>query len=318
MPPLPRMDTPPTDWMPYQNRQIDMLLDLWAVTLIKHNDAPPFANHKDMYAAIDVTLLGDVPWKSFMMCYNGIKPQDNIPLWMTTKYDVWCRDPLELVGNMLTNSNFDGEIKFLPYHDYTTDNKWYWKNLMSGDWAWKQADLIAQNLKTHGSTFVPLIIGSNKTIVSVATGHMEYHLLYLSIGNIFNICNIGPYIADYPEQVMLSGVMQCLADPKDLDGGQPCLHQHEEHTELLVDQLTYTYKQLWFEYGIIGNLIPFTNYFIHADIHELLSSDLLHQIIKGTFKDHLVDWVEEYLTITHSAHHAAEIMDDIDRRYVNY
>lgn len=34
--------------------------------------------------------------------------------------------------------------------------------------------------------FVPLIIGSDKTTVSVATGHTEYHPLYLSIGNIFN------------------------------------------------------------------------------------------------------------------------------------
>ncbi|KAG1754181.1 hypothetical protein EDB19DRAFT_1620634, partial [Suillus lakei] len=43
-------------------------------------------------------------------------------------------------------------------------------------------DLIAQNQETHGSTFVPLIMRSDKTIVSVATGHMEY----LSISNIFN------------------------------------------------------------------------------------------------------------------------------------
>jgi len=33
---------------------------------------------------------------------------------------------------------------------------------------------------------VPLILGSDKTTVSVATGHTEYHPLYLSIGNICN------------------------------------------------------------------------------------------------------------------------------------
>jgi Plavaka transposase len=33
---------------------------------------------------------------------------------------------------------------------------------------------------------VPLIIGSNKTVVSVTTGQTEYHPLYLSIGNIHN------------------------------------------------------------------------------------------------------------------------------------
>ena len=59
---------------------------------------------------------------------------------------------------------------------------------------------------------------------------------------------------------------------------------------------------------------PFTNGFPRADIHELLAPDLLHQVIKGTFKDHLVTWVGEYLVITHGKARAKEISDDIDRR----
>jgi hypothetical protein len=35
--------------------------------------------------------------------------------------------------------------------------------------------------------------------------------------------------------------------------------------------------------------------FPRADIHENLTADLLHQVIKGAFKDHLVAWVEDYL-----------------------
>lgn len=220
--PLPRTDAPSTDWTPYKDRvefetaeflftrnqmsakQIDTLLDLWAATLLKHDDAPPFVNHKDMYATIDATPLGDIPWKSVSMRYNGIKPQQHVPPWMDATYDVWYRDPLRIVRDMLANPVFDGETEFAPYRDYMTDDKRYWKNFMSGDWAWNQAvrilnslpqleyaddyikDIIAQNEETHGSTFVPLIIGSDKTTVSVATGHTEYHPLYLSIGNIFN------------------------------------------------------------------------------------------------------------------------------------
>jgi hypothetical protein len=33
---------------------------------------------------------------------------------------------------------------------------------------------------------VPIIAGSDKTTVSVATGHQEYHPLYISTGNITN------------------------------------------------------------------------------------------------------------------------------------
>ena len=59
---------------------------------------------------------------------------------------------------------------------------------------------------------------------------------------------------------------------------------------------------------------PFTSYFPRADIHELLTPDLLHQLIKGTFKDHLVTWVTEYLELTHGKTRAAVILVDIDRR----
>jgi hypothetical protein len=61
---------------------------------------------------------------------------------------------------------------------------------------------------------------------------------------------------------------------------------------------------------------PFTNDFPRADIHKLISPDLLHQVIKGTFKDHLVTWVQDYLVAMHGATRAKDIMDDIDHRCV--
>jgi hypothetical protein len=60
---------------------------------------------------------------------------------------------------------------------------------------------------------------------------------------------------------------------------------------------------------------PFTHSFPQANIHELLSPDLLHQVIKGTFKDHLVTSVQEYIELVHPRSQAEEIIRDIDRRY---
>ncbi|KAH9022638.1 hypothetical protein EDB85DRAFT_1895162 [Lactarius pseudohatsudake] len=59
---------------------------------------------------------------------------------------------------------------------------------------------------------------------------------------------------------------------------------------------------------------PFTDGFPRADIHELLSPDLLHQLIKGAFKDHLVTWVNDWVKVEYPAKEANRILDDVDRR----
>jgi len=47
-------------------------------------------------------------------------------------------------------------------------------------------DEISQDPDCEGAMFIPIILGSDKTTVSVATGHNEYYPLYISVGNIHN------------------------------------------------------------------------------------------------------------------------------------
>ncbi|KAL1675203.1 hypothetical protein EV122DRAFT_292873 [Schizophyllum commune] len=130
------------------------------------------------------------------------------------------------------------------------------------------------------------------------------------------LCAYGHYrrvIANYPEQVWLAGIVQgwcpkyvlrCGAMPHDLDGTNARRRTHEK-TDFLIS--FFDPGTLWSDFG------PFTHEFPCADIHELLSPDLIHQVIKGTFKDHLVTWVYEYPILVHGETRAKEIMDDIDR-----
>ena len=47
-----------------------------------------------------------------------------------------------------------------------------------------------------------------------------------------------------------------------------------------------------------------------------ISPDILHQLIKGTFKDHIVTWIHDYIKAWHLETEANKILDDIDQWYV--
>jgi len=63
---------------------------------------------------------------------------------------------------------------------------------------------------------------------------------------------------------------------------------------------------------------PFTSDFPRGNIYEMISPDILHQLIKGTFKDHLVTWICQYFVFQYGERQAGIILDDIDRRYVHH
>lgn len=164
---------------------------------------PPFADAKDMYATIDACHLGHVDWQSFKVSYDGdVKEGD--PPWKGRSYDVWFRDPKELLKVQLGNREFANQMDFAPKEvvNRKTGARCY-QDFMSGQWAWRQAvsishynvacaqvrtlqDILAQNPNNHGATFCPIILGSDKTTVSVATGQNDYYPLYMSNGLIHN------------------------------------------------------------------------------------------------------------------------------------
>ncbi|KAH9954878.1 hypothetical protein BGW80DRAFT_1439609 [Lactifluus volemus] len=393
----------PDDWSPFESRvqflvgdllyrrvemsasNVDMLMDLWEIFMDGSGVSAPFRSHQHMHAVIDSSPLGDVPWQCLTTGFSEDITRD-APNWQQMAYEVWFRDPNEVIRVMLDNHDFSGQFDVCPYIELDVNNKRRWANVMSANIAWNHCDAIAMShTDTHGAMYCPIILGSDKTTVSVATGHVEYHPLYLSIGNLHNtvrcahrnavipiaflailkcdrrydndtnfrkfkrrlfhasisailqtlrpgmtspvirrcpdghyrrvIYDLVAFIADYPEQVMLTGIVQgwcpkCTASPNNpLAASGP-------RTGALTDQLVQLLdsKTLWDQYGIDNDIIPFTADFPRADIHEMISPDLLHQVIKGAFKDHLVTWVCSYLRLIHSESQGDAIIDDIDRR----
>ncbi|EMD36420.1 hypothetical protein CERSUDRAFT_52595 [Gelatoporia subvermispora B] len=404
-PPPPREARAPDDYSPFNNRthfeaaefcytraklsakNVNLLSILWAASLARHKDSAPLRGAKSLYETIDSIPLGGVAWNQMeFTAKDPEEPDDPKRPWKSETYEVIYRDPCQVVKEIIANPSFDGEFDYTPKREHLPNNAGLRrKDFMSGDWAWDQATKIAKDPQTDGAMFVPVILSTDKTTVSVATGQNEYYPVYASIGNVHNnvrrahrnavvvigflnipkaskecekdaeflkfrrqlvhtslaamletlkpgmevpdivrcadghfrkaIYGIGPYIADYPEQALIACVVQgwcakCTAEPPDLDSGGDL--RWKEHTEAVIEQLQT--GEAWDSYGIVNDIMPFTNDFPRADIHELLSPDLLHQLIKGTFKDHLVSWVEDYLEIVHGEEGAKKILTDIDNR----
>ena len=64
---------------------------------------PPIVNHQDLYRQIDAIELGDVRWENARLKYDGPSPQTTRPPeWKTLEYDVWYRNPRDVIKRLLT------------------------------------------------------------------------------------------------------------------------------------------------------------------------------------------------------------------------
>ena len=120
-------------------RKIDRLLELWAATLIPHGDSPPITNYRDLHRQIDAIDLGNVPWEHASLKYNG-PPSETTrpPEWKTAEYDLWFRNPRDIIKNILANPDLDGHVDYVAYQEFNDEQRQY-GDVMSGDWAWRQS-----------------------------------------------------------------------------------------------------------------------------------------------------------------------------------
>ncbi|KAG1770411.1 hypothetical protein EV702DRAFT_951777, partial [Suillus placidus] len=50
-------------------------------------------------------------------------------------------DPQDVIHNMLANPDYAGEFDYRPYREFSTNgDECQWRDFMSGDWAWDQAE----------------------------------------------------------------------------------------------------------------------------------------------------------------------------------
>lgn len=172
-PPCSRVDPQPNQWMPFCSRvefetaeflfkkdqmsagHINELFELWAASNVALGGSPPFKNSRDMYQTIDLATLGDVPWQSFTLRYQGEIDPTQSPSWKMANHMIWYRDPHQVVKNLLANSDFAGEVDFAPLRAYDAASRRQYHNFMSGDWSWERAVSISKCVLPPPLTSLP-------------------------------------------------------------------------------------------------------------------------------------------------------------------
>ncbi|KAI5986089.1 hypothetical protein F5J12DRAFT_728880, partial [Pisolithus orientalis] len=156
--------------------QMDTLLEIWATLLLELGSNPLFTNHTDLYHVIDSMSVGAVKWENFKITYKCKQDVQDEPDEQDEVIELGSQD---VIHNLLGCTDFKDQMDFMPYQEFdATSDQRCWEDFMSGDWAWDKADkIISSNPLAARATLVPIILGSDKTTVSVATGQMDYYLL---------------------------------------------------------------------------------------------------------------------------------------------
>ncbi|KIM55948.1 hypothetical protein SCLCIDRAFT_29988 [Scleroderma citrinum Foug A] len=214
---------------------------------------------------------------------------------------------------------------YVPEHAYADakgENRIYDK-MWTGDWWWETQGKLAE-----GAVVALVILSSDKTSLSVFSGDRKAWPIYLTIGNISKdlecfqkkthslagyrlfhhamslllrpladagrrgkamVCVDGcmrrvhpilaAYVADFPEQYLNRGDLEACAWRNMVDTLKTLQQKwkNKQSRRFDMEGLREVYKPFWKD-------LPFT------DIFACITPDILHQLHKGIFHDHLIQW----------------------------
>ncbi|KAL1674742.1 hypothetical protein EV122DRAFT_293228 [Schizophyllum commune] len=208
---------------------------------------------------------------------------------MTEDIELWQRDPVECIRDLLGNPAFKGHQAYAPYRVFRSLDR-------NG------------NGVNHGATLSPVILASDRTQLSTFSGDKQAWPVYLTIGN------IAKHIRRQPSSraTVLIGYLPCAKltcfDEKrrSLEGYRlfhKCmtylleplrdagLNGVDMSTTLTVlEQKAAGQNPVEFKELNLRAIKPFWEHLPHTDIFSCMTPDLLHQVHKGVFKEHVAKW----------------------------
>ncbi|KAK0223918.1 hypothetical protein IW262DRAFT_1547637 [Armillaria fumosa] len=247
-------------------KEIDTFLKLES---IKNNVNPSFENKRKLFQTIDRLPTG--------------------PSWSCEVFEI-RGDLLDEKGNprveeeLIGDAQFREHLWYAPKRVYTDDtgSSWVYSEMATADWWWN-----LQKLLPKGVTVAPIILASDKTQLSRFSSDKSAWPLLVEAGKagIEMLCADGQtrlvypilaaYVADYPEQCLVACCMENWYQKETMD----ILKQASEGLD----------PPEFMDWGLCP-VNPFWVSLPHCNIFQCFTPDILHQLHKGVFKDHVVKW----------------------------
>ena len=80
---------------------IEVLMEIWTLSMMETDGGPPFDSYWQMYEAIDEIKVGSTPWECFKTEIDNNLP-DDAPNWCRESYHIWYHNPDTGITTCLT------------------------------------------------------------------------------------------------------------------------------------------------------------------------------------------------------------------------
>ncbi|KAJ7684249.1 hypothetical protein DFH06DRAFT_1072814 [Mycena polygramma] len=291
---------------------------------IKGGAQPSYHNTRSFFQKIDALPTGP-EWTCEFFEVTGDE-KDAHGRFRTEQVEFWKRDPVECIKELMGNAAFRDKMRYAPIRVYRDEagTRREFNEMWTGDWWWNLQELLPE-----GVTICPVILASDKTQLSRFSGDKQawplfHRCMRLMLDSLVDagkngvdmLCADGQmrrvhpilaaYVADYPEQCLVGCCMEnrcpvCVVDPK--KRGMPVFSalRQPEQTIKLMKKHAKGEKPKEFETQGLRPADPFWKDLPHCNIFQCFTPDLLHQLHKGVFKEHIVSWATESVGGTNPA-----------------
>ncbi|PVF91462.1 hypothetical protein CPB86DRAFT_687103, partial [Serendipita vermifera] len=91
------------------------------------------------------------------------------------------KDPLQAIQAILQKPSLEEHMEFAPRHCWQDQDRTIrlYTEMSTGNWWWRTQETLP-----HGSTVIPVILGSDKAHLTILSGNKKGWPVYLSLGNI--------------------------------------------------------------------------------------------------------------------------------------